>query len=232
MGFPRVNSKRAAPGLLRGRWRPAAESSRYLFARPREGRLGGELAGTPEIAVLIQPRSSRCPSAFLGGIEFFCEGLRLALPVVAEFVAAPGCWVQPPLRMPGPAGPTGGPRPVDVLPVPALPWAKALRGDRRPATSATAITGILDIAVLPVECRFQPTKTRLVPGNGTSALIRTELRSLLLRHFTCLAGAGSCVGGNRRAQHRSVVPGQSRVGVTARQHQKHFNAARQFGLGS
>ena len=41
--------------------------------------------------------------------------------------------------------------PVDVLPVPALPWAKALSGERRPATSATTAMIGLDIAVLLVE---------------------------------------------------------------------------------
>ena len=72
----------------------------------------------------------------------------MLLPVVAVFVAAPGCWVQPLLRIPGPAGPAGAPMPVDVLPVPALPWAKAPSGEMRPATSSTAIIEIFDIAVL------------------------------------------------------------------------------------
>jgi hypothetical protein len=45
--------------------------------------------------------------------------------VLLLFVAAAGCWVQPPLRIPGPAGPVCGPLPVDVLPVPALPCAQA-----------------------------------------------------------------------------------------------------------
>jgi hypothetical protein len=42
--------------------------------------------------------------AFGGAMEFFCAGLRFEVPAEV-FVAAPGCWVTPPRRMPGPAGP-------------------------------------------------------------------------------------------------------------------------------
>jgi hypothetical protein len=85
------------------------------------------------------------------------------LPVVAVFVAAPGCWVQPLLRIPGPAGPAGAPTPVDVLPVPALPWAKAPSGAMRAATDATAMIDFLAIAFFLAEYPSQLRKTRLVP---------------------------------------------------------------------
>ena len=68
-------------------------------------------------------------------MAFFSAGLRLVF-AVPEFVAAPGCCVQPFLLIPGPAGPAGEPIPVDVLPVPALPcaWAPLVE------SSAVAIT--------------------------------------------------------------------------------------------
>jgi hypothetical protein len=114
--------------------------------------------------------------AFVGGIEFFWEGLRLLLPVVAAFVAAPGCWVQPLLRIPGPAGPAGAPMPVDVLPVPALPWAKALSGKMRTAIDAIAIIDFLAIA-------FSLPNTLLNLGKLDSFL-RNESRSSGLNPVT------------------------------------------------
>ena len=62
------------------------------------------------------------------------------------FVAAPGCCVQPPPRIPGPAGPNGSPRPVEVLPVPALPCAKAIAGEIRVATKIATISDRVTIA--------------------------------------------------------------------------------------
>jgi len=70
----------------------------------------------------LEKRGAVVGRAFGGGIEFFCEGLRL-VDAAAGLVAAPGCWVQPPGRIPGAAGPLGGPKPVDVVPVPELPCA-------------------------------------------------------------------------------------------------------------
>jgi hypothetical protein len=74
-------------------------------------------------------------------MEFFCTGLRLER-VVPAFVVVPGCWVQMPLN-PGAPGPYGGPMPVDVLPVPALPCAWALLIARSVATTTVALIVLL-----------------------------------------------------------------------------------------
>ena len=84
--------------------------------------------------------------------------------VVPEFVAAPGCWVQPFLLIPGPAGPVGDPIPVDVLPVPALPcaWAPLVE------SSAVAITAIALI--------------KLELGASTSTVISASRVAVTNRH--------------------------------------------------
>jgi hypothetical protein len=74
---------------------------------------------------------------FGGGIAFFCAGDKLPLPVVV-FVGVAGWWVHPPLSMPGLLGPTCGPMPVEVFPVPALPCAcAAISGKAKNKTAAT-----------------------------------------------------------------------------------------------
>jgi len=155
---------------------------------------------------------------FLGGMNSFVR-LRLALPVVAAFVATPGCWSS--RRFGCRSRRYRWPKPVDVCRCPP-PWAKTevRRGRPRPAP---AMIGILDIAVSPLNAA-SPTKTQLF-RERRFPLIRTGFRFTVAPPFQLLAGRGGLVRGRQRGTSLCCARPEP-LAVTASQHQKHFDAAR------
>jgi hypothetical protein len=92
--------------------------------------------------------------------------------------------------------------PVDVLPVPALPWAKALSGERRPATSATTAMIGLDIAVLLVE-RSLSTDENPTRSLGNASYPKSIHCPLARETFTQLGARGAHrMGGAQRYPSR------------------------------
>src|SRR6267378_1993965 len=124
---------------------------------------------------IIQPQLFPIPCAFfgiafVGGIEFFWEGLRLVLPVVAVFVAASGC-IFPPcfeLQVQGPVGCSNACQCI-VCARAALSESTKEMGA---ATSTTPMIDVLDVAVL----------LNQIPGSIAECYVSCQIRicSLML----------------------------------------------------